>query len=138
MTQRERITQHIQDVYGVEAEYLWADLPDCAVFRHPGSKKWFGITMNVLSNRLGLDGEDPIDIINVKCGPILVGSLLTEKGFLPSYHMNKKNWITILLNDSVPDEQIVPLLELSYDSVAPRRKGRKRPSIQVKEQADNA
>ena len=81
--------------------------------------------MNVLSNRLGLDGEEPIDIINVKCGPILVGSLLTEKGFLPSYHMNKKNWITILLNDSVPDEQIAPLLELSYDSVAPKRRSKK-------------
>ncbi len=138
MTQRERTIRHIQDVYGVEAEYLWADLPDCAVFRHPGSKKWFGIVMNVLSNRLGLDREEPIDIINVKCGPILAGSLLTEQGFLPAYHMNKTNWITILLNNTVPDEQITPLLELSYDSVAPRRKGRKQPSIQAKEQAGNA
>ncbi len=136
--QRDRIIQHIQDIYGVEAEYLWADLPDCAVFRHPGSKKWFGIVMNVLSNRLGLDREEAIDIINVKCGPILAGSLLTEQGFLPAYHMNKTNWITILLNNTVPDERITPLLELSYDSVAPRRKGRKQPSIQAKEQAGNA
>ncbi len=136
--QRERIIQHIQDVYGVEAEYLWADTPDCAVFRHPGSKKWFGIIMNVLPNRLGLGGEEPIDIINVKCGPILTGSLLTEAGFFPAYHMNKTNWITSLLNNTVPDEQISPLLELSYDSVAPRREGRKQPSIQAKEQADNA
>ncbi len=136
--QRERIIQHIQDVYGVEAEYLWADTPDCAVFRHPGSKKWFGIIMNVLPNRLGLGGEEPIDIINVKCGPILTGSLLTETGFFPAYHMNKTNWITILLNNTVPDEQISPLLELSYDSVAPKRKGRKHPSNKAKEQADNA
>ncbi len=136
--QRERIIQHIQDIYGVEAEYLWADTPDCAVFRHPGSKKWFGIIMNVLPNRFGLVGEEPIDIINVKCGPILTGSLLTEAGFFPAYHMNKTNWITILLNNTVPDEQISPLLELSYDNVAPRREGRKQPSIQAKEQADNA
>lgn len=124
--QRDRIIQHIQDVYGVEAEYLWADTPDCAVFRHPGSKKWFGIIMNVRSNRLGIDVEEPIDIINVKCGPILAGSLLTERGFLPSYHMNKSNWITILLNDTVPDGQITPLLELSYDSVAPKRRSKKK------------
>ena len=123
--QRDRIIQHIQDIYAVEAEYLWADTPDAAVFRHPGSRKWFGIIMNVRSNRLGLDGEESIDIINVKCGPILVGSLLTGKGFLPSYHMNKTNWITILLNDTVSDEQITPLLELSYDCVAPKRKSRK-------------
>lgn len=125
MRQRDRIMQHVQDVYGAEAEYLWADTPDAAVFRHPGSRKWFGIVMTVLSSRLGLGGEAPVDIINVKCGPILVGSLLTEKGFLPSYHMNKTNWITILLNDIVPDEQITPLLELSYDSVAPKRRSRK-------------
>ncbi len=54
------------------------------------------------------------------------------------YHMNKTNWITILLNDAVPDEQNTPLLELSYDSVTPRRRGRKQPSIQAKEEADNA
>jgi len=138
MAQRERIIQHIQDIYGVEAEYLWAELPDCAVFRHPGSKKWFGIIMNVLSNRLGLDGEEPLDIINVKCGPILAGSLLTEAGFFPAYHMNKTNWITILLNDTVPDEQLTPLLELSYDSVAPKRRNRRQPSNKAKKQAENA
>jgi len=137
MTQLERIIQHIQDVYGVEAEYLWADTPDCAVFRHPGSKKWFGIIMNVRSNRLGLDGEEPVNILNVKCGPILVGSLLMEKGFFPSYHMNKSNWITILLNNTVPDRQITPLLELSYDSVAPKRKC-KQSSNKAKEQTEDA
>ena len=39
--------------------------------------------------------------------------------------MNKNYWISILLNDSLPDGQITPLLELSYDSVAPKRKSRK-------------
>jgi len=133
MSQRERIIQHIQAVYGVEAEYLWADIPDCAVFRHPGSKKWFGIIMDVRSNRLGLDGEEPVDILNVKCGPILAGSLLTETGFFPAYHMNKSNWVTILLNNTVPDGQITPLLELSYDSVAPKRKNRKQSPKKTKE-----
>lgn len=125
-SQRDCIIQHVQNIYSVEAEYLWADTPDAAVFRHPGSKKWFGIIMNVQSNRLGLDGEGPIDIMNVKCGPILVGSLLTERGFLPAYHMNKTNWITILLNGAVPHEQIAPLLELSYNNVAPKRRSRQK------------
>lgn len=124
--QRELITQYIQDTYGAEAEYLWADIPDCAVFRHPSSKKWFGIMMNVPPEKLGLGSGEAIDIMNVKCGPILAGSLLKGKGFRPAYHMNKSNWITILLDGSVPDEQILPLLELSYDSVAPKRRNKKR------------
>ena len=125
MTQRNAIIQYIQDTYSAEAEYLWADTPDCAVFRHPSSKKWFGITMNVLPDRLGLDGEKAIDIINVKCGPVMVGSLLTEESFFPAYHMNKTNWITILLDGSVPNHKITFLLQVSYDSVAPKRTRRK-------------
>ena len=53
---------------------------------------------------------------------ILSGSLLTEPGFLPAYHMNKTNWISVLLDETVPDEKIFPLLDLSYDSVAPKRR----------------
>ena len=125
-SQRERITQYMQDTYGTEAEYLWADSPDSAVFRHPASKKWYAIIMRVLPERLGLQGEQALDVINVKCSTIMIGSLLSTKGFLPAYHMNKNHWISILLNDTIPDDDIFPLLELSYDSVAPKRR-KKRP-----------
>lgn len=125
-SQRERITQYIQNTYGTEAEYLWADSPDSAVFRHPASKKWYAIMMGVLPERLGLSGEQALDVMNVKCSTIMIGSLLSTKGFLPAYHMNKNHWISIVLDNSVPDDQITPLLELSYDSVAPKRR-KKRP-----------
>ena len=78
--------------------------------------------MDISRNKLGLDGDAAIDILDIKCSPLMIGSLLSEKGFLPGYHMNKDSWITILLDESVPDEKIYPLLEMSYDSVAPRRK----------------
>ncbi len=119
---RESVIQHIRDTYGVEPEYLWADTPNSAVFRHPASKKWFAIIMDVPSNRLGLPGETLVDVMNVKCGPVMAGSLLSEKGFLPAYHMNKDHWISILLDGSVSGTQVFPLLELSYDSVAPKRR----------------
>lgn len=122
--QRERITQYMQDTYGTEAEYLWADSPDSAVFRHPASRKWYAIIMCVLPERLGLQGEQALDVMNVKCSTIMIGSLLSTKGFLPAYHMNKNHWISIVLNGSVSDDQITPLLELSYDSVAPKRRKR--------------
>ena len=125
-SQRERITQYIQDTYGTEAEYLWADSPDSAVFRHPASRKWYAIIMGVLPERLGLPAGRTLDVMNVKCSTIMIGSLLATKGFLPAYHMNKNHWISIVLDNSVSDDQIIPLLELSYDSVAPKRR-KKRP-----------
>ena len=121
-SQRERIMRYMQDTYGTEAEYLWADSPDSAVFRHPASRKWYAIIMRVLPERLGLSGEQVLYVMNVKCSTIMIGSLLSTKGFLPAYHMNKNHWISIVLDNSVPDDQITPLLELSYDSVAPKRR----------------
>lgn len=125
-SQRERITQYIQDTYGSQAEYLWADSPGNAIFRHPASKKWYAALMRVLPEKLGLAGEEALDVMDIRCNTIMIGSLLSTKGFLPAYHMNKNHWISIVLDNSVPDDQITPLLELSYDSVAPKRR-KKRP-----------
>lgn len=125
-SQRERITQYIQATYGTQAEYLWADSPGNAIFRHPASKKWYAALMRVLPEKLGLAGEEALDVMDIRCSTILIGSLLSTKGFLPAYHMNKNHWISIVLDNSVPDNQITPLLELSYDSVAPKRR-KKRP-----------
>ena len=86
-SQRERIMRYAQDVFGTEAEYLWADTPDAAVFRHPASRKWYAIIMAVSRSRLGLSGEEAVDVLNIKCGPILSGSLRMQPGFLPAYHM---------------------------------------------------
>ncbi len=125
-SQRERITQYIQDTYGTQAEYLWADSPGNAIFRHSASRKWYAAMMRVLPEKLGLAEGEALDVMDIKCSTIMIGSLLSIKGFLPAYHMNKNHWISILLNDSVSDDQIIPLLELSYDSVAPKRR-KKRP-----------
>ncbi|UKI13983.1 MAG: hypothetical protein L6V85_07610 [Clostridiales bacterium] len=51
------------------------------MFRHANSKKWFAVVMDVPKFRLGLDGEELIDVVNLKCDSVLVGSLLCESGF---------------------------------------------------------
>ena len=130
-SQRERLTQHMLDTYGTEAEYLWADSPGNAIFRHSVSKKWYAALMRVLPEKLGLAGEEALNVMDIRCSTIMIGSLLSTKGFLPAYHMNKNHWISIILDESVPDDQIIPLLELSYDSVAPKR--RKKQTQQAKE-----
>jgi len=56
----------------------------------------------------------------------MVGSLLAQDGFFPAYHMSKGTWVSVILDGTVPDEQIFPLLELSYDSVVPKAKPKMR------------
>lgn len=54
--------------------------------------------MEVGRDKLGLPGDGEVDILNVKSDPMLIGSYRTQKGFFPAYHMNKENWISILLD----------------------------------------
>ena len=112
---RERVLRYARERFGSEPEYLWAKYPTYCVLRHGGNRKWYAAVMDVPRNKLGLPGTDAVEILDVKCDPRLLGSLLETEGFLPAYHMNKSNWVTILLDGSVPDGEIQNLLALSYD-----------------------
>ena len=120
--------QYIQDRYGTDPEHLWKKYPNYAVFRQPASRKWFALVAGLPRKRLELEGDGLVDVMDVKCGPILVGSLLAQDGYCPAYHMSKGTWIAIILDNTIPDEDIYPLVELSYDSVTPKvKKSQARP-----------
>lgn len=115
--------------YGTKPEYLWMDAPDYAVLRHEDNRKWYAVIMNVPRSRLGLIGEGDTDILNIKCDPIMIGSFLFENGILPAYHMNKKHWISVLLDGTVDKKLIFTLLDMSFGITASRKiKSIKRPA----------
>lgn len=109
---RQKVLDWVKQQYGTEPDYPWQDAN--TVLRHRESRKWYGLIMEVGRDKLGMEGEGGIDIINLKCDPLLIGSLRTQEGFHPAYHMNKENWISIRLDGSVADEQIQNLIGMSY------------------------
>lgn len=122
---RKEILQFAAEQYGTEPAYLWAKYPRYAALRH-NDKKWYALIMDVPKEKLGLPGEDIVDIINLKVEPLLIGSLRMEQGFFPAYHMNRENWISVLLDGTVDLAQIKDLLGLSYDltKAKPKRRGK--------------
>lgn len=58
-----------------------------------------------------------VDVINVKCEADMVVLLTQAYGFLPGYHMNKKHWITMLLDGSVSEAKILDFLDMSYELI---------------------
>ena len=56
-------------------------------------------------------------IINVKLDENKIPVLLKKKGFYKAYHMNKISWISIILNDTLKDKDIIPLLDESYNLI---------------------
>ena len=111
---RQEIEKYMLETYGSVAEYPWITAPKYAVYRHEDNRKWFAVVMDIPKRKLGIDSDEIVDIMNVKCDPILVASLINENGFFPAYHMVKGKWITIML-DSVDAEQIKWLLGMSFE-----------------------
>ena len=103
----------IMEEIGHAPEYLWMKFPGYAIFRNPQNRKWYAALMEVERNNLGLNGEGMLDILDVKCSHEKVEELKSLKGFLPTYHMNKKSWITILLDGSVEKQKVFKLIEES-------------------------
>lgn len=125
-----QLQQFIEETYGADAEHPWANYPNYTVFRHRNNQKWFALMMDISKDKLGLPEKDPIHVLNVKCDPLMIGSLRSEAGIYPAYHMSKTSWITVALDGSVNDEKIKWLLDMSFDLTAKvvkaKRKGERR------------
>lgn len=113
---REEIYEYVKKQYGTVPEYLWKESLESAVLRDPNGK-WYAVLMQVEKSRLGLEGDTKVDIIDVKCDPDMVGLLTQTYGFLPGYHMNKKYWITMLLDGTVSEAKTLDFLDMSYDLI---------------------
>ena len=109
------LQKYIAEAYSTAPDFPWESTPDAAVYRHENNRKWFALVMTIPKARLGIRSDEMIDIVNLKCDPLLVGSLRSEPGIFPAYHMNKEHWNTIILSDKCDEELVKELLELSYE-----------------------
>ena len=114
MAGREEVIAYVQQTFGVTPDYPWARTPNYAILRHAHNRKWFGAIVDVTGDKLGLPTAAVTDALNLKCGPQMAGSLRKTPGILPGYHMNKEHWVTVVLDGSVPMEDIAGLIDLSY------------------------
>ena len=95
---RAELESFIMETYNAETDYPWLKYPNYEVFRHCNNRKWFALIMDVPKNKLGLQGEEMLEVVDFKCDPILIGTLREEPGFFPAYHMSKDSWITVALD----------------------------------------
>jgi len=72
---------------------------------------------------LNLEGETRI---NLKCDPDRAIALREEyETIIPGYHMNKKHWNTVIIDNSIPETLIMEMIDHSYHLVRPRGIGRR-------------
>lgn len=112
--QSNRIANLIISKYGNEPEFLWKATPGTGVFRNSITKKWYLAILDIDRSKIQDKRTGLVEIALIKLKPENVEKITKQENFYQGYHMNKKHWITIILDDTVSDEKIMKLIEESY------------------------
>lgn len=116
--QANRITKYIIDKYNNKPEFLWEKYENFGIFRNGTNNKWYAIIMNINLKVIYKKENKQVDIINVKTDEKTIEKLIKEKGYYRGYHMNKKSWLTIVLDETIQDEIIKKQIDESYSLIA--------------------
>ena len=108
---RSQVIDEIAKKYGVQPEYPWAEYPNFCTFKNPSSKKWFALVMDIGADKLGLKDKTLVSVINLKLPAEEILSLINNKFIFPAYHMNKKYWVTVLLNKATTKQKLFNLID---------------------------
>ena len=111
--QTKRIMVQVQEKYGNQLEYLWEKSPDTAVLRHEGNQKWYAVLMRIPWDKLEKGREGLVEAVNLKHDQVV--DLLSQNGIYPAFHMNKRYWISVALDDTLSDEIVLELIEKSWN-----------------------
>lgn len=122
---RADVFRYVRRKYKSEIEVLWAQYPNYAVFRRADNRKWYGLVMDLPRHKLGLEGEEIVDVLNVKTeSPLMVDLLSRQPGYFPGYHISRGCWVSVLLDGTVPIGEIKALVDRSYAATAPKARKR--------------
>jgi predicted DNA-binding protein (MmcQ/YjbR family) len=106
-SRRDRVIAECLAKAGSAEEYPFGD--EVAVFKVAG--RMFALVP------LG----SPPGSISLKCDPDLAAGLRARyAGVTPGYHLNKRHWNTVALDGSLPDEELLELIDHSYELVVAR------------------
>jgi predicted DNA-binding protein (MmcQ/YjbR family) len=103
-SQRDRVMAACGAKPGSAEDYPFGD--EVAVFKVAG--KMFALVS------LG----PPPGSVSLKCDPGLAAGLRGRyAAIIPGYHLNKRHWNTVTLDGSVPEDEVLELVDHSYDLV---------------------
>ncbi len=113
--QTNRLIGYAKDTFNDNLEYLWEKTPEYAVLRRKDSQKWYATVMKLPACKLKINSDKQVEVVNLKVNPLLIPDIIDNKTFFNAYHMNKKSWITVMLDDTICDNELFKLLQSSYD-----------------------
>lgn len=113
----EQLLSYAKDKYQTIPEYPWKDSPTFCTLKTNKKQKWYGLFMQIPYKVLGLKKEGLVAVVNLKNDFEVIEPLIDHKHFFPAYHMNKKHWFSVLLDNELDINIVKKLLDESYQSV---------------------
>ena len=118
---KQQFLEYCFNTYSTSPDYPFDVDFETAVLRHTDNRKWYAIVMRVSRRKFGFDSDEVVDVVNLKLPTEMFGSFSAADGVYPAYHMNKLNWISVLLPDA-PDDVVQFLVNVSFEATKDKRK----------------
>lgn len=109
------VINYVQEHYQTNLEFLWKQFPNDAVLRRSDSKKWYAALMKIPATKIGLDSDNLVEILDIRMDPDLLINKIDNNQIFPGYHMNKKHWVSILLNGQNNLDTVYSYIDASYE-----------------------
>ena len=120
---RDQLDAYTKDKYGIEPEMLPFSHENYEIYRHTESGKWFAVFIVKDRKVFGLDGDDLAEVLCVKLRDRLLSDYLAQQpGYLQGFPSPKWNWTSMVLDGTVPFEDICHWLDESYQATKTKTK----------------
>ena len=112
------VIDYCNNKYGENNVNPFKKHPDILAFVNE-KNKWYALLSDVEYNKLNknTDITTKVKILNVKYPTDRILEIIDNKNIFPAYHMNKKHWISIVIDKNIKLETIKELIDISYSLV---------------------
>ena len=112
------IIDYCNNKYGENHVNPFKKHPDILAYVNE-KNKWYALMSNVEYNKLNKTSNiiTKVKILNVKYPTDNISDIIDNQNIFPAYHMNKKHWISIVLDKNIKLETIKELIDISYSLV---------------------
>lgn len=98
-------------------ETPWDKHPEFYVMKTANRQKWYGLMMRIPYQLLDPQQSGIVDVLNLKAPPLKIVDLIDYQTFYPAYHMNKKHWVSVVVDEKINLKQLQALIRQSYQLV---------------------
>lgn len=112
--QTKLLIEYVRNKYGDELEFLWEKFDDNAIWRRKDNNKWYGLICRISKKKLGLSSDEIADTFGFRMSPEKIDGTVDGEKYFRGYHMNKKHWVTVCLDGTLPFDEICKLVDDSY------------------------